>query len=117
MLQHVVPRQTGEQTAQVGDEDVGTDAFETVHAAEEADRRYVARRVAQRDDMDWKAAPVRVDTADDARFDAGSGVVDQAFDFVELADSGCAHGVPARALFALQQILNVMLLVVCLVSC
>ncbi len=58
-MQRGVPLQPHDHVLQVGDDHLGADALQPMHASEKADGRHVQRRFAHADGMDRKAVARR----------------------------------------------------------
>jgi hypothetical protein len=67
-VQRLVPRKPHHDAAQVGDRHFGADAFQPVHAAEEADCRRVRPRAAEHEGLHRKAPLPCRDLAQHASF-------------------------------------------------
>jgi hypothetical protein len=80
-VQRLVPAQPHHEAAQVGDHDFGADAFQPVHAAEEANRRRIRVRAAERVGVDRQALLAERDLAQQAAFEHRAGECGQGVEF------------------------------------
>lgn len=83
-MQRAVPAQARYQAAQKSKDDLRTDAFKAMHAAEIADSWKVRIRVAQANGIHREATPIAGHLANDAGGEMGSALFDDALQFNQL---------------------------------